>query len=141
MHQRVRVNEAAELLGISSAAVRARIRRGTLRAEHDEGGTVYVMLDDGEYAETTANTTSHYTPDDTHRLIDTLQEQLRLEREASAELRRLLAVALQRIPELEAPPDATGAPVTPSESGENGSVPPERTEERPRSWWQRVFGG
>jgi excisionase family DNA binding protein len=40
---RVTVQEAARLLGISEGAVRARIHRGTLETERDSG-TVYVRL-------------------------------------------------------------------------------------------------
>src|SRR5829696_8080042 len=42
---RVTVQEAAEALGITVEAVRARIKRGKLRREKGEGGTVYVWLD------------------------------------------------------------------------------------------------
>jgi hypothetical protein len=42
---RVTVQEAAEALGITVEAVRSRIKRGKLRREKGEGGTVYVWLD------------------------------------------------------------------------------------------------
>src|SRR3954453_21799781 len=42
--RRYTVNEAAEILGISAEAVRARINRGTLRKEKSEDGTVYVRM-------------------------------------------------------------------------------------------------
>ncbi len=42
--RRVTVKEAADLLGISPEAVRARIKRGTLYKEKGSDGTVYVWL-------------------------------------------------------------------------------------------------
>ncbi len=42
----VTVPEAAELLGISPEAVRARLNRGTLQREKGDDGTTYVRLDD-----------------------------------------------------------------------------------------------
>jgi hypothetical protein len=43
--RRTTVQEAAEVLGITVEAVRARIKRGTLRKEKGKDGTVYVWLD------------------------------------------------------------------------------------------------
>src|SRR3954466_13512937 len=43
--RRVTVQEAADVLGISVEAVRARIKRGKLSKEKGKGGTVYVWLD------------------------------------------------------------------------------------------------
>jgi hypothetical protein len=94
------LREAAEVLRLSVDAVRKRVKRGTLESERGPDGRVYVFLDDDQ--ESGAPIRSH----DTDRLISTLQEQLRLEREAHAEARRLLAAALERIPpQLEAPAD------------------------------------
>src|SRR5215210_6405909 len=45
---RFTVPEAAEVLGISPEAVRARIHRGTLRKEKAPDGTVYVRLNDDQ---------------------------------------------------------------------------------------------
>ena len=114
-------------LGISEGAVRMRIKRGTLDSTrvHDR---LYVLLDAEPHTDPTRS--------DTDRLISTLEEQLRLEREAHAEARRLLAAALERIPALE-PPDTPEAPSEPVPSTER---PPERETpaERP-PWWRRVF--
>ncbi len=43
--RRVTVIEAASILGITPDAVRSRLRRGTLRKEAGDDGTVYVRLD------------------------------------------------------------------------------------------------
>jgi hypothetical protein len=44
--RRITVQEAAGVLGISVEAVRARIKRGSLRKEKAKDGTVYVWMDD-----------------------------------------------------------------------------------------------
>jgi hypothetical protein len=114
-------------LGISEGAVRMRIKRGTLDSTrvHDR---LYVLLDAEPHTDPTRS--------DTDRLISTLEEQLRLEREAHAEARRLLAAALERIPALE-PPDTPEAPSEPVPSTER---PPERETPAERApWWRRVF--
>jgi hypothetical protein len=114
-------------LGISEGAVRMRIKRGTLDSTrvHDR---LYVLLDAEPHTDPTRS--------DTDRLISTLEEQLRLEREAHAEARRLLAAALERIPALE-PPDT---PESPSEPVPSTERPPERETPAERApWWRRVF--
>lgn len=148
MERRVTVKEASALLSASEAAIRARIRRGTLRSERDEDGNVYVLLDSDE----THPTTSHTAQDDTRiirdhdqdhdrELIDTLHEQLRLEREASAELRRIIAVLSQRrTPELEAPRDERGSPTLDEDDPSDGTGRGRDQERGRRSWWQRFFG-
>ncbi len=111
-------------------AVRKRVKRGTLESERGADGRLYVFLDTDEDTDSPRS--------DTDRLISTLEEQLRLEREAHAEARRLLAAALERIPALE-PPES---PETPSEAARDTQAPPEP--EMPaevRPWWRRVFGG
>ena len=75
-----------------------------------------------------------------------LKGQLEAERGASAELRRIIAGLVQRVPELEAPttPEARADYVT-TVDAEAGSAPHPATEgaqEAPeaRSWWRRWFG-
>ena len=101
---RVTVQEAARLLGISEGAVRARIHRGTLETAR-EGGTVYVRID----ADDTSKERSKERTEQTELVQalrehnTTLERQLNAEREASAELRRIIAALTQRIPEIEPP--------------------------------------
>ena len=128
---RVTVQEAARLLGISEGAVRARIHRGTLETERDSG-TVYVRLN----ADDTTNERTEQS-----ELVQTLREynaalerQLNAEREASAELRRIVAGLVQRIPELEAPSEPRESPETATEAAESP------TPEQQRPWWRRMFG-
>jgi excisionase family DNA binding protein len=116
---RVTVQEAARLLGISEGAVRARIHRGTLETERDSG-TVYVRIN----VDATPNERTEQS-----ELVQTLREynaalerQLNAEREASAELRRIVAGLVQRIPELEAPSEPRESPETATE----GEVEPPR---------------
>src|SRR5829696_2086426 len=100
--RRSNVREAAAALGISEGAVRMRIKRGTLDSTR-EGDRLYVLLHD--------DPTPDPTRSDTDRLISVLEEQLRLEREAHSEARRLLAAALERIPAIEPPPEGASEPV------------------------------
>ena len=133
------VAQAADQLGISVDAMRARVKRGTVATER-EGGRVYVLLDT---AQDTAQDAPH--TDRTAELIATLQEQLQAERQAHAEARRIIAGLVERIPQLEAPPDATGSPQTGEEQQGRGEQPrpdaPGPQEGAQRPWWRRVFGG
>src|SRR5919202_821638 len=66
-NRRVTVLKAAELLGLTPDAVRARLRRGTLRKERGEDGTLYVVLD-GDVGDVTA--TGRPTEQPTVALLD-----------------------------------------------------------------------
>src|SRR5215217_8966883 len=124
--QRLDLRDAADVLGLTVDAVRKRVKRGTLESERASDGRLYVFLD--------VDPDAGAPRSDTDRLIFTLEEQLRLEREAHAEARRLLAAALERIPALE-PPDTPEAPSEPVPSTER---PPERETPAERApWWRR----
>ena len=99
------VPEAAEALGISPEAVRNRLSRGTLESVK-ENGRVFVLIDRGMSRDT--DDTPPDTPVESTAVIDAkdetiriLEEQLESERAASAELRRIVAGLVQRVPELE----------------------------------------
>jgi aspartate/methionine/tyrosine aminotransferase len=142
--RRVDLREAAEILDTTVDAVRKRIKRGTLEGDKGEDGKVYVWLD----LDQTVN------PDDASlsalveakdETIELLRHQLEQEREANRENRRLLAAALERIPAIEAPQEATGAPEAATESGEGAPYGTSRQEaqdslQRRHSWWRRFFG-
>jgi hypothetical protein len=143
---RLTVPEAARGLGISSEAVRNRLSRGTLQSVKEDG-TVYVLLETDRLRYTDDTPTD--IPDEPTALISAkdetirvLREQLEAERAASAELRRIVAGLVQRVPELEPArehtPDPRESPVTPSQEQGDGVVP---SEQEKRSWWQRWFGG
>jgi hypothetical protein len=128
---RYTVAEAADMLGITTGAVRNRLPRGTLRSTK-ESGAVYVLLpaDMSRDVEGDADDTPPGIP---HAERDTLTSELRdrlryvegqleAERQAHAESRRLLAAALERIP------SQIGAPRDERESRETVEEEPERVE-------------
>ncbi len=104
--------EAAAALGITEAAVRGRIKRGTLRS-YREKGAVFVVLEGGASAPN--RDASSDEPSDQSQLIAVLREQLQAEREANRENRRIIAGLVQRIPELEATPEPRDEPETVAE--------------------------
>jgi hypothetical protein len=137
---RLTVPEAAQALGISPEAVRNRLSRGTLDSAKEDG-TVYVLLEADRARHT--DDKSHDIPGEAEAVISAkdetirvLREQLEAEREASAELRRIVAGLVQRVPELEAPAEPRESPETDSE--ESGGE--DRGEGEQRSWWRRLFG-
>jgi hypothetical protein len=160
--KRFSVQQAADVLGISTEATRQRIKRRSLPTERDEDGNVFVLLD-ADSTRTTddgTHTNDDRTDDGTAALaslvasqedqIEFLRQQLQAEREANRENRRLLAAALERIPAIEAPqevpPETRGDDLTPSEQaakGDTSEATPGDTEQprAERSWWQRWFGG
>jgi|SRR5215210_3583322 len=168
-NQRVTVADAALLLGISEDAVRSRLRRGTLRREKGSDGTVLVVLgtdrpstnqrptddrqrDRQDDQPTTDHVTDaaenpagdHYRDELLEVLRDEvshLRDQLDRERDASAELRRIVAGLVQRVPELEAAPEPRDAPVRPPEDPGKGDVFQDQNEPQQRSWWRRIFEG
>lgn len=140
--RRYTVSEAAEVMGISAEAVRARINRGTLHKEKDADGTVYVRMNgvhthpndrpnghmngstDGDH------TAAHTVPSDSVA-FQIMQNQIAF---LQAELERKDAILLtiaQRIPELEAS----------TEPRESRVGKEEEKRKTRRSWWARVFLG
>jgi hypothetical protein len=110
------VAEAADVLGITTGAVRNRLSRRTLQKEA-EGGTVYVLLpadmsrDTGRDAADTPGGMPHGESEAlTSELRDRLryvEGQLEAERQAHAEARRIIAGLVERIPPaIEAPSEA-----------------------------------
>lgn len=160
--RRMTVPEAAEILGITTDAVRSRMRRGKLRREEGEYGTVYVLLDakdahDGQDGHPTAED-GHGTGTPTggnsretvehgplvgelRERVRSLETQLDHERQANRENRRLLAAALERIPAIEAG-DEQESPITATEGTDRGKAHPEQQEDAERrSWLYKFFFG
>lgn len=165
--QRVTVADAALLLGLSEDAVRSRLRRGTLRRETGGDGTVFVVLgtdrpasyqrptDDRSTNQQNDRQTAGQSIDspvdsrggsETYRdeLVEALRDevahlrdQLDRERDASAELRRIVAGLVQRVPELEAAPEPRNAPKTTSEGMANSDDVPSEPERV--SWLRRLL--
>jgi hypothetical protein len=59
--RRLTVPQAAEALGVTVDAVRGRIRRGKLEAEHD-AGAVYIWIDASEQADSRAPSSTSQGP-------------------------------------------------------------------------------
>ncbi len=138
MMRRYTVAEAADTLGISQAAVRARIHRGTLKTEREDG-TVYVWFDDEHYAEQHANNATDVVEVLREQNGD-LREQIEFLRD---ELRRkdtIILAMTQRIPELEPAQERPEASETPTDGEDRGEHSPGPEEPR-RGFWARLLGG
>jgi hypothetical protein len=136
--RRLTVAQAADQLGISVDAMRARVKRGTVATER-EGGRVYVLLD-------TAQDTAQDAPrvDESNALISQLREEVAYLRDESRRKDHIIAGLVERIPPaIEAPPDAPGSPETvedePERAGPRSDAPgPQEGARRP--WWRRLVG-
>jgi hypothetical protein len=165
--RRVTVQEAADALGITVEAVRARIRRGTLTKEKAPDGSVYVLLTTDQ-AQQSNDRSATFDPREDARvsgvsregdrtndrsrsddaLVDTLREQIALLRsdieDRKEEARRKDAIIMslcQRFPELPlaSAPESPGTAAT--ESQEEGSPAGSQEAPRQRSWFMRFFFG
>ena len=130
MVRQYRVKDVVVLLGISTLAVRHRIRRGTLNSEKDESGVVWVILDpERVFADDPPDYPqdgprdhpglSNDSPPDQSllELVEVLREQLaaaehreRRSDERERELRRIIAGLVQKVPELPSPDGPTDTP-------------------------------
>src|SRR5829696_3708245 len=96
--QRLTVAEAAEVLGISSEAVRTRIQRGTLRSVR-ESGRVFVLFDaDRTQSDTDRTGDRTALVDELRARVAFLETELRTRTEENRRKDHLLAAALERIP-------------------------------------------
>jgi hypothetical protein len=122
---RVSVAEAAQILDTTAEAIRSRIKRGTLPSTK-EGASVYVLLSPDQMplgqrpgvAQTTDRTQLDALAEalgEMREQVRFLREQLQAERRANEQYRRLLAAALERIPQIEAPPEARESPTEATE--------------------------
>ncbi len=145
--QRVDLQTAAELLGISSDAVRKRAKRGTIPYETGVDGKLYVWVDEGVPSPgRSPGETDDYPREETgpayrDELVEELRDRVRALEEANRENRRIIAGLIQRVPELEAPRDERDARETVSED-DGGTETPAGDTGQPRrsSWWRRWFG-
>ena len=125
--RRVSVAEAAVLLDLSEAAVRSRLKRGTLRKEKAKDGTVLVVLGTG--GSTDRPTKSTVRPND------------RSSTGQPADQGDLIAGLVQRVPELGPAQEPREGHVTDSEEPDKGTAPSEEQEtSQRRSWWRAFFG-
>jgi transposase-like protein len=143
---RVTVAEAARRLGVTQAAIRKRIERGTIEFDKDPEGLTYVHLDRDVKVNMSHDTLVESLREriaDQQDQIAHLRKQLDESNEANRENRRIIAALTQRIPELP-PPDMREQPESADGTAErvNPSPPEEpREETRQRPWYQRWFGG
>ena len=155
MH-RVTVAEAAERLGVSQDAVYKRIKRGTIPWDKDEDGktVVYIEVANGSTDEpissTDKSTDRLKTPTDTlgssstdvsvDVLVDELRDRVKFLEE---ELRRkdtILMSLVQRVPELEAPPEPRESREAASDAPAKGTSQKDNVTQEKPSWWRRFFG-
>src|SRR5215217_2597775 len=139
MADRLTVAEAADALRITRDAVYKRVERNKIRHERDADGQLYVYVEQSETSQRqNVQSESGALTSALEARIESLERQLEAERGSSAELRRLLAAALERIPpQLEA---AERPPEAPETATEEEAEPHPATEERV-PWWRRVFVG
>ncbi|HZB83813.1 MAG TPA: hypothetical protein VE288_13325 [Rubrobacteraceae bacterium] len=144
-HRRATVFEAADTLGISPEAVRARIKRGTLTKEKAPDGTVYVRLDNAQ-PRRDADGASAQSPSEAGLVeamrdqIGTLKRELEDRKEEARRKDAIIMTMAQRIPELEpareTPPEPRGSPETASD----GSGKVDDLDDRAVPWWRRLLG-
>jgi DNA-binding transcriptional MerR regulator len=139
--ERTTIAEAAKKLEVTQEAIRARIRRGTIEHDKDEAGKTYVYLTEEEthnqsHDQSVVNGVVNDYITALKSEIESLKKDRELWQEEAKRKDTIIMALTNRIPELEAPSDATEGPVSPSDEGGKGSVPPEARE---RSWWQRIF--
>ena len=149
--QWVDLKTAADIMGTTTEALRKRAKRGTLPFETGEDGRLYVRVDDRVDEQVDGRADDVHPERDllVERMaseIEHLREQLREEREGSAELRRIVAGLVQRVPELEPAKDSSSeppeSPVMSSGETGKGTAPPEQQESlQRRSWLHRFFFG
>lgn len=137
--------QAAKALGISTDAVRMRVRRGTLPSDRDEDGTVKVILDADQVRPDPDETTAR---DD---LVGVLREQLAEEREARRradtiilQLSQANAALVQRVPALQAATDERRDANASHDEAMEGYPSTPRPREDPQNqsspgWLRRIF--
>ncbi len=136
------VREAADILGITTGAVRNRLSRGTLQSVK-ERGTVYVLLPDDTPRDTErdADDTPGDMSDESSALISQLRDEIAYLREENRRKDHLLAAALERIPpQLEPAQEPQKQAQSAEPRSDEGQIP-EEPERAQRPFWRRWFGG
>ena len=148
------VKQAAEVLNISSEGVRKRIKRGSLEAEKDSDGKVYVWLDTdwtgpdagrtGLDDELDEGSNAQQAADKDAKAIEILRDQveylraqLEVWQEESRRKDHLLAALTERIPELEPVAELSESPETATSAAEGVEAP---LAAEKRSFLRRFFG-
>jgi hypothetical protein len=127
--QRLTVPQAAQALGITEGAVRARIKRRTLGVEKESDGSVFVLLDADQTHLNTDNTNAHML------IIERLEKEVEFLRQELERKDAILLTMAQRIPELEASQTPENAPVR----GSDDASGTQTRGEPQRGFWRRLF--
>ena len=140
------VAEAADALGVSQDAVRKPISRGTIPHDRDGSGRVYVYLSPSE---TVHKADQDAGQDDATKTVQdayirSLEDQISFLRRELERKDTILLNLTERIPELEAPQEATDVAETVEQEPErpephSATVGVQEGVRRP--WWRRVLGG
>jgi hypothetical protein len=155
-HVEYPLEDAADRLGITTAALKKRVQRGKTITGYQRDGQWYVLLpaDADEPRQDASAATGSDTGRDAARtredasiLLDRitfLERQLEAERQArqesERELRRIIAGLAQRIPELpagvQAPPEAPGSTETKENVEQGAGYVYREPEAERRPWWK-----
>jgi hypothetical protein len=143
--RRLTLRQAADVLGISKEAVRKRAIRGSLPADKDPDGRVYVCLDVPVDTEVDAGADVSVSGDPRDRLIAHLQGEVEAWREEARRKDHIIAGLIERLPpqleESQEPSESSVAGTSPGPR-EEPFTREEKPQERRRSpWWRRMFGG
>jgi len=135
-HERLTVAEAAERMGLSEAAVRARIQRGSL-ASVRVGGRVFVDVPRDE----SPSSADRYTAGLEDR-VRSLERRLDEAAARDAEQRRIIVALTSRIPALPSGQRHEGAAQEADTTGEGydtPTTPGSGTGEPRAAWWRRIW--
>jgi hypothetical protein len=149
---KVTIREAAARLGVTEAAIRKRIQRGSLGKEMGQDGRVYVSLDSSQ------DKSHPESQVESEGLVESLQDQitfLRAQLDVRAEeiqrrdviisqLTQANAALAARVPELEAAQELSEHAEEPADSAVGVQGQPTSSEEpsgSDRPWYRRWFGG
>ena len=138
---RVRVPEAAEMMGVTQSAIRKRVHRGTIPWDKDHEGRIYVYVEPSEMRPETRGGKARDTSagQSGEELVEAYRDQVEFLRRELERKDTLLMSLTQRVPELEPAQEPRELPVSSFE--EENKTPPSKQQEpsEKRSWLHRFF--
>ncbi len=132
--QRVTIQDATRLLGVSEGAVRKRVARGTLEHDKEADGRVYVYLDEGTTRGVDAGQDEGVDPN-SNALISQLQDEVAYLRDENRRKDEIIMQQAMTMRQLSAPESSPPEPEAPPE----GERPPEDTGGPDSSILRRLF--
>ncbi len=132
-HVELPLAEAAERLGISTAAMRKRLKRGKSIRGYQREGRWYVLIPEDAGPDTDTPTGRTRVEDVLQDRIDSLERELAARRESEHELRLIIARLSERVPELTAGPERHERAGQDESPADRRATPQGRTE---RVWWK-----